>query len=230
MKNVFKYLALLLLLGMAAGPLKAQDVKESEAYQNEVLVYQMGLRYADVDIARNALYKMMAIDRRDASLLDSLAYLYYDYQKHTSCILVCLDMLKINSNHLPALEMSAISYENLGLKDKALESYESLYLKESNVYTLYKMAVLQLDLDRLGESKTNVDILLQNDKIQDAKIAMNTDKGPKEILLKAAVLNLKGLIESNQDQKEAARASFNEALSLEPTFTLAKNNLDSLEK
>lgn len=225
-----KCLTLSALILVGTLNLNAQEVKESAAYQNEKLVYQMGLRYGDINIARNALYNMMALDRKDVSLLDSLAYLYYDYQKHTSCILVCLDLLKLNPNHLPALEMSAISYENLGLKDKALASYESLYLKESSIYTLYKVAVLQLDLDRLGESKTNVDILLKNDGIDEAKIAMNTQQGPKEISLKAAVFNLKGLIEIDQDQKEAAKASFNEAISLEPDFTMAKNNLAGLDQ
>jgi len=210
-----KCLGLSLLVAVGALQLNAQDIKESEAYQNEKLVYQMGLRYGDINIARSALYNMMAIDRKDVSLLDSLAYLYYDYQKHTSCILVCLDLLKLNSNHLPAIEMSAISYENLGLKDKALESYESLYLKKTNIYTLYKVAVLQLDLDRLGESKTNVDILLKKEEINDAKIAINTQLGPQDISLKAAVLNLKGLIEVEQDQKEQKKRKVNKKSSKE---------------
>ena len=126
--------------------------------------------------------------------------------------------------------MSDISYENLGLKDKALESYESLNLKQGNIYTLYKIAVLQLDLQRFVECKTNVDILLANEEAQTAKLAMNTEQGPREILLKAAVYNLKGLLEGTQDQKDAAKASFNEAIKLEPDFTMAKHNLADLDK
>jgi Flp pilus assembly protein TadD len=46
----------------------------------------------------------------------------------------------------------------------------------------------------------------------------------------AAVYNLKGLIESSQENKEEARTSFQEALALEPDFAVAKNNLEDLDK
>ena len=74
--------------------LQAQDIKSSEAYQTQKSVYSLGIKYGDVNAARNALFSLIAMDPNDNSLLDSLAYLYFDYQRHTSCILVCLDILK----------------------------------------------------------------------------------------------------------------------------------------
>lgn len=230
MRGIVKCIVLLPLCCLLSNKALAQDVKETPAYKNEKAVYEMGLKFGDVNIARSALYNLMVLDPKDISLLDSLAFMYYDYQRYTSCILVCLDLLKRNPNHLPALEMSAISYENLGLKDKALENYESIYLKENSMFTLYKVAALQLELSRYVESMTNVDILLKNKETQDAKISMNTNEGPQEISMRAAIFNLKGLIESQQNNKEAAKASFNEALSLQPDFALAKNNLQDLDK
>lgn len=221
---------LFMLLSVSTMAQETKDVKESPMYQIENIKYQLGLKYGDVNVARNAIYGMLVMDPQNLSLLDSLAYLYFDYQRHTSCILVCMDLLKINPDHLAALEMSAISYENLGLKDKALDNYESIYLKQNNVFTLYKIASLQLDLGRYVESMTNVDIMLKNKEVQEAKITINTNQGTQDIALTAAVYNLKGLIESSQDQKEAAKVSFNEALSIEPEFILAKNNLAELDK
>jgi len=233
MKKDVKGLLLVMLftmLSFSAQAQETQDVKESPMYKLENIKYQLGLKYGDANVARSALYSMLVMDPQNLSLLDSLAYLYYDYQRYTSCILVCMDLLKINPNHLPALEMSAISYESLGLKDKALENFESIYLKQSNIYTLYKVAALQLDLGRYLESMTNVDILLKNEEIKESKMTINTDQGTQEIAFTAAVYNLKGLIESNQEQKEAAKASFNQALSIEPGFALAKSNLAELDK
>ncbi len=225
-----KLLIITLLLFSATGSLTAQDVKESPEYKREKQVYNQGLKYGDVNVARNALYNLMALDPQDISLLDSLAFLYFDYQRHTSCILVCLDLLSINPDNLAALEMSAISYENLGLKDKALERYESIYLKRNNVFTLYKVAALQFELDRLVESMTNVSILLEHQDSKDAKITLSSQQGgAQEIQILAAVYNLKGLIEKQQDKKDAARVSFNEALAIAPDFSLAKTNLESLE-
>ncbi len=230
MKKLFTTVALCGLCICLGTTVLGQDVKTSDTYKMQKDVYNLGIKYGDVNAARNALFTLIALDPNDYSLLDSLAYLYFDYQRHTSVILVCRDILSRDPNNLAAIEMSAISFENLSLKDKALEQYESLNLKNDNIYTLYKIAVLQLDLGRYVESNTNIGILLKNEEAQTAKIDMNTEQGPKEIQLKAAVYNLKGLLEDRQGQKEAAKASFNEALKLEPDFTMAKNNLEDLDK
>jgi len=230
MKPNLKPLLILLLFLTISWSASAQDVKESATYHQEKAVYQLGSKYADVNIAKIAIYNLMAMDPNDASLLDSLAYMYYDYQQYTSCLLVCLDIIKKNPDHIPALEMSAVAYENLGLKDKALSAYESIYLKTNSVFTLYKVAILQLDLNRQGESITNVGILIEKEETKEAKASINTPNGTQQISLLAAVYNLKGLIESSQDNKELARTSFQEALALEPDFVMAKNNLADLDK
>ena len=207
-----------------------QDIKESPSYLQQKAVYNLATKYADVSAARNSLYNMIAIDPNDASLLDSLAFMYYEYQQFTSCLLVCLDILKKNPDNMPALEMSAVAYDNLGLKDKALTSYESIYLRNNSVYTLYRIAALQLDLNRHTESMTNVNILLEKNETKEIKIPINTQQGTRQISLEAAVYNLKGLIEADQGNKESARASYQQALVLEPDFALAKNNLEQLDQ
>lgn len=217
-----------LIVIVTLSTMQAQDVKESQTYQEQKKVYELGKKYGDVTISRNALYNLMAQDPSDASLLDSLAYMYYEYQQYTSCLLVCLDILKITPDHMAALEMSAVSYENIGLKDKALTAYESIYLRNSSIYTLYRIAVLQYDLDRPGESSTNIKILLEKEETKSAKIAMNTDQGTQQISLEAAVYNLKGLLETSQGQTESAKESYQQAIAIEPSFTLAKTNLEKL--
>jgi len=224
-----KYLLFILVAGISLTAAQAQDAKSKPAYQEQKSIYELGKKYGDVTIARNALYNLIAQDPGDASLLDSLAYMYYEYQQYTSCLLVCIDILKINPDHMAALEMSAVAYENIGLKDKALAAHESVYLKNSSIYTLYRIAVLQYDLDRPTESITNVNILLEKEETKTAKVGMSTDQGNKQISLEAAVYNLKGLIESSQGQTESAKASYQQALTIEPTFTLAQKNLEELE-
>ena len=163
MSHSSKYLLIFILVIISFSNSWAQDAKTSPAYQQQKTVYELGKKYGDVTTSRNALYNLVALDPSDASLLDSLAYMYYEYQQYTSCLLVCLDILKINPDHLAALEMSAVSYENIGLKDKALTAYESIYLRNNSIYTLYRIAVLQYDLDRPGESITNIKILLEKE-------------------------------------------------------------------
>ena len=230
MKSHSKPLLTLLLFLASGWNIIAQDAKESASYIQEKSVYNLGLKYADINIARNAIYNLIAMDPTDRSLLDSLAYMYYEYQQYTSCLLVSLDILKGNPDHMAALEMSGFSYEQLGLKDKALVAYESIYLRNNSVYTLYKVAVLQLDLGRHGESMTNAGILLEKEETKETKVSFTTESGQQQISLEAAVYNLKGLIESSQEDKEAARVSFTEALRVEPEFAMAKTNLADLDK
>ncbi len=230
MKFLSRVLLLLLISLVYSNYANSQDIKESPSYKQHKAAYDQAIKYADVSVARNSLYNLIALDPGDESLVDSLAYMYYEYQQFTSCLLVCLDLLKRNPENLPALEMSAVSYEKLGLKDKALTSYESIYLRNNSIYTLYRMAILQLDLGRHTESMTNVNILLEKAETKEAKVSMSTDQGTRQISLEAAVYNLKGLIDAAQDNKEAARTSYQQAISLEPEFTVAKNNLAELDK
>ena len=90
MKKLIVNAALCGVIALMSLGTQAQDVKSSEAYQTQKNVYNLGIKYGDVNAARNALFGLIAMDPNDNSLLDSLAYLYFDYQRHTSCILVWL--------------------------------------------------------------------------------------------------------------------------------------------
>lgn len=204
--------------------------KTSEAYKQQLAVYQNALKYNDVSVAKNALYNMMAIDPSNASILDSLAYFYYDYQQFASSLLVARDILTINPNHLPALEIQAVSYEKLGLYDQALAAYESLYLKRNNPFTLYKVGMLQFDLKRHNESKTSLDILLGDKEVDSLKVVLNEQGAnqQKEIPMKAALHNFQGLNHLELGNKEAAKQNFEAALKLAPDYKMAKDNLGKI--
>lgn len=229
MKNTTFFLSsLFLMLGLAFHSF-GQQAEESEAYKTQLRVYQNALKYSDIAVAKNALYNMMAIAPSNVSLLDSLAYLYFDYQQYASSLLVSRDILARNPNNLPALEISAISYENLGVYQQALAAYESLYLKLDNPYTLYKIATLQFDLGRHTESKTSIDILLKNTDIDSLNVTLNEPNNQqKQIPMRAVLLAIQGLNNVELNDKEAAKLNFQEALKLAPDYTMAKENLEKL--
>lgn len=230
MKNKINFISCILIAFVfATTTAVAQDAasKESETYKQQVAVYQNALKFNDVSVAKNAIYNMMAINPSDASLLDSLAYFYFDYQQYPSSLLVARDILAKNSNHLPALEIQAVSFEKLGLYEKALSAYESLYLKRNNPYTLYKIGILQFDLKRHTESKTSLEILLADKAVDELNVVL-TEQGAqeqKEIPMKAALHNFQGLNNLELGDKEAAKANFEAALQLAPDYKMAKDNL-----
>lgn len=207
----------------------AQNVKDSNEYKRALTVYLNAVKYNDIAVAKTALYDLIAIDPADISLKDSLSFYYFDYQQYPSAILVAKDILKKKPDHLAAVEICALSFENLGLLDKAVEYYETLYLKTNDIYNLYKVAYMQYNLKRYKECDTSIDILLSNKQAEEVKMIFTTSENKQqEVSMKAAVLNIKGLISKDLGDKVAAKKHFEDALKLAPEFALAKENLKEL--
>lgn len=192
--------------------------------------YAIAQRWGDFNAAKDALYDLIAEFPSNDSLIFALAYAYYENQNYTNCAVVCNDLLARNSKNAAALELSAFSYDNLNIKERALQSYESLFLITSSNSHLYKMASLQYDLKRYGESLTNADILLSKPAADTLKVVFTDAKNvQKEHPLKAALLNLKGLTYKAQGDVANARKSFEAALKIDPTFEAVKQNLATLK-
>jgi len=192
--------------------------------------YSIAQRWGDYDVAKDALYDLIIEYPGNDSIIFTLAYFYYENQKYPSSAMICKDLLTRDSKNVPALELAGMSYENLNIKDRALQSYESLFLLTNNNSTLYKMASLQYDLKRYKESLTNADILLGKPEADSLKVIFNDAKDlPKEYSIRAALLNLKGLVYKAQEDKVNARKSFEESLKVAPDFDAAKKNLASLK-
>lgn len=192
--------------------------------------YQVAAQWGDTEIAKDALYDLIIENQGNDSLIYELAYHYYSNQKYPSAVLVSQELLKRNPKNPAALEMSAVGYENLGVFDRALQSYESLYLLQNNSTVLYKMAFLQLRLKRYKESVTSADILLADKAIDSLKVSYTgTDNQSKEFPMRAAVLNLKGMILQEQGDKVAAKTFFQQSLAIAADFPPAKENLTKLK-
>jgi len=84
---------------------------------------------------------------------------------------------------------------------------------------------LQYSLKRYAEALNSLTMLIKNTKV-DEKIGFSiSDTETQQVDMKAAALNLRGLVYLDQNSKTEAKASFNEALAIDPNFTQAKENL-----
>ena len=223
-----------LVLGMlvCATGIRAQmdSVRYAQEYGRQVLIYQAAQAFADPEMEKNALYNLLSLNPNDGNVLRSLAMLYYNNGRFTSSALVGMDFLKKYPGDSTALEVCALSYEQLRLYDRAVEYYEQLYLIKDDIYLLYQVAYLQYNLKRYNEAKTNIGIL--EGKVTDAdKISLTkTDNQAQEVPMKAALKNLMGLVVLGEDNKEAAKGHFNEALKIAPDFEAAKLSLEGIDK
>ena len=117
---------------------------------------KQALVYGDQSVATNTMYNIIAIEGDKSAYKDSLAYLYFNRQSYLSCYLSVTDALKNKPNNVEMLEMSAFSLESLGAKEKALEAYQNLLSKTNNNFHAYKVAILQLELNKFEEADVSI--------------------------------------------------------------------------
>jgi predicted Zn-dependent protease len=188
--------------------------------------YSVAARWNDPEVAKDALYDVIIENPGNDSLIFTLAYFYYDQEKYASSYLISNDLLQRSPKNPSYLEMAATSAQQLGVNDKALLNYESLYLINNNVKTLYQIAFLQYQLKRFAEATNSINMLIARPEVATEKVVFNDAKGnPKEYSMKVSILNLKGLVALDQNDKPGAKKAFTDALALAPDFVPAKENM-----
>lgn len=231
-KSIIKSLTVVVLLWVNSLAASAQDAKNDSLsfaqieFSKYAGIYQLANQFNDPEVARMALYEMLMYAENQSALLDSLALNYYSNNKVLSSVLVSLENLKINPNNIIALEISAISFQQLGLLDKSLENYEKLYLKNNSSLTLYQMAFLQAKLKKYTEASATIEILMLESDIDETILNFTkVDKSSQDVTMRAALLNLKGIIAKENGDVESAKKLFLEAIQASPGFELAQLNL-----
>ncbi len=230
-----KRVLIMLLLVLCASPIIAQTATDSIPRLDQKTrralnaldqgAYQLALRYADPLIARANLYELMLRNPEDLRYPELLAGLYFENNLFTSAALVAMDILSVNDKSVGALEIAAYSLEQVGAIDRALPHFESLYLLSGDNFSLYKSGFIQYSLKRYDEALNSANMLIKNAKA-DEKIGFNTSENvTQEVSMKAAALNLKGMIYLDQGSKIEAKTAFEEAIQLDSTYELAKENL-----
>jgi tetratricopeptide (TPR) repeat protein len=191
---------------------------------------KQALNYGDKAVAATSMYNIIALEGPQSSYKDSLAYLYFNARNHVSCFLVVNDILKSKPDNIELLEMKAISLESMGVNEKASEAYNDLLLKTSNNYYAYKLAGLQLALNKFDEALVSVK---KADELPDAgtiKVTFQVNKNYNQnVDLKAAIAYLEGIISLNLEKNKEAKTSFERAVKLFPDFVLAKSKLTTLD-
>ena len=192
-------------------------------------IYKKAKSYNDPSVAINSLYKMIAIQPENVLLKDSLMREYLTISQWAPSYMISREILALQPNNLFALEVSCISLQNLGLKQQALNEYESLYLKSDRIDVLYTISFLQFELKNFTESLTNLDILINNSETEGMSVSVSkSDNSVQEVLIRAQLNYLKGLIYLEQSKNEDAKKYFNIALTISPDFQNALDRLKSI--
>jgi tetratricopeptide (TPR) repeat protein len=199
--------------------------------ESDQKIYQLALRYNDLVAARIKLLELIERNPNNARYPELLASLYYDSNLFGSAAIAALDLLELNDRSTVGLEIAAYSLEQLGALDRALPQFERLYLLTDDIFSLYKTAYLQYSLKRYEEALNSINMLVKNNKSTEQKLGFpKEDNTNQEVSVKAAALNLKGMVYMDQNSKAEATTAFEQALELDPEFILAKQNLADSKK
>jgi predicted Zn-dependent protease len=221
-KSLFTLVLSVLLM---TATVHAQDA----AFETQMKVYSSALKYYDLQVAATALYNAMALkpDRKD--LRDSLALIYFAGERYGQSYTLGEEILKDNPKRNDILEMVAVSKQSLGLVKEALADYETLYNGEKQLFYLYQIATLQYQLKRYGECVASLDQIINNEASAKQNVSIrNSNNSSQSVPMKAAALNVKGIVALDLNKDADAKALFNQAVQLFPDFALAKGNLAAL--
>ncbi|WP_113922838.1 tetratricopeptide repeat protein [Cognataquiflexum aquatile] len=223
------------MLVMVTSVLAQDKPVETETNQkrNEIdkKIYQLALRYNDLAVARTKLFELIERNPTNITYPETLTSLYFEAGQYTSAAVSALDILEMNDKSLVALEVAANSLEQLGALDKALPNFERHYLLTNNLFSLYKTAYMQYSLNRQDEALNSINMLVKAPKASEEKVGFpKADNTTQEVTLKAAALNLKGMVYMYQKNKAEAIAALNQALEVQPDFELAIENLKEANK
>jgi predicted Zn-dependent protease len=193
-------------------------------------IYQLAMRYNDLPAARVKLMELIERNPNNNRYAELLATLYFDDGQFASAAVAAIDLLERNDQNPTGLEIAAYALEQLGAMDRALPNFERHYLITGTLFSLYKSAYLQFSLNKEEEAMNSVNMIIKDRKSTDELIGFPIENNDtQEVSLKAAALNLKGMIYMGQQNKAEAIEALNEALSLAPDFQVAQENLKAAQ-
>jgi tetratricopeptide (TPR) repeat protein len=230
MRNLFILLFSLSVFSVYAQTKPTAPAK-STGSDYELEIYKKALSFVDYEVAKEALYRMIVSNPDSIKYLDSLVTLYFSIGAMPQTILSGTEYLKRDSANMNVLEMVALANSQLKKYKETVDIYEKMYLKTGKIYYAYQLAVNQYMLKRIGECNQMLDIIIKDPKSDQETVGITGDDGKmQQVPLKAAAMNLRGVIFQELSMSDKAKENFEGALKVMPEFALAKGNLDSVNK
>jgi len=221
---------LIILLALTVNLSFGQKIYKKDLLNLHKKSYKMAIQNYDLEAAKNSVYQILAIEGEQSTYQDSLAYIYFNLKNFGSYIVVA-DKILAKSEKMDLLERKAIALENLGAIKEAVAVYEKVFAKKKIPIVAYKLGKLQHQLKRSAEAFATLRSM-ENEKFDTQAYLPFPDakKGQQQsVPLKAAYMNLLGMVSYDLHSYEMAIKYFNEALKVYPDFFVAKQNKSAIE-
>jgi len=193
-------------------------------------VYRNAERIGDPEVAKNALYQIIAKTGNCPACYDTLAHIYYVTGAYAQSS-AAAELAGSDKGNKPLLELKAYSSRNSGDLKSALGFFERLEKEYPGPEYAYQQAAIQFNMERYGECIMTCSGIINDSSSTGKKIVITYESGKaQEVSYEAAAYNLRGVAFLTTKNKTKATSDFENALKLEPEFVLAKNNLENTNK
>ena len=203
----------------------------SEGIRIEKEVLNSARKIGDPGVAVGSLYRLIALEGKNSTYKDTLAYIYFSSRKYAPAFMMTTEVLQRDPDNIEMLEMSGMSLDALGALDKAAEVYTTLLEKSDTNFYAYTLANIYFKMKKYEDAYK---VIQQSETLNDEgkiKITFTINQNhTQQVELIAAIPYLKGLIEIQLEKNEEAKLSFAKAVKIEPDFVLAQENFEAVEK
>lgn len=196
-------------------------------------VYRMAIQRGDYSSASTALLYWMDARRDRKDLLDTLALLYVNLNLIPQAAAVAEERLAQDGSNMPLRELLAQCYERLGRFDEARKEYSTLFDKLKKSLFLYKIATLYYFTRQEAECIKALEQIERLPSAGSETVVLtyeNPEDGQQTLPVLAAALNMRGAMELEKGQTDSAVRYFEQALSVNPDFIMARKNLEKARK
>ncbi|MGJ8551052.1 hypothetical protein [Winogradskyella wichelsiae] len=221
-----KTITIAILMLFSAGIFAQTNAGLKEHYQ---AYYKQMKKQGDTQGVINAMTHLNILEP-SVERTDTLAYIYLSERQYMQA----LNTIGVDKNATDSdmnVEVKALALKNLNQPKMALEHFEVLNKRDPNVYLAYEMAEMKIQTNDLAGAKLNLSYALDN-VTDDMKRAFYEKQKPYETSMKAAIMYLKGLLTFSENKTaniDAALKFMNDALAIDPNFSLAKISREALE-
>lgn len=195
-------------------------------------IYKHALENSDLEAATIAVYQIIALQPEKDSWQDTLCLLYHGRGYYLQSAKIAQRILEKKPESLAFREVLAQAFENTGNYLEALRQYDKLVKADSNAVFMYKTALMQYLLRYYNDCEITINNILKNSKTEGLSINTQVDQASselKQVPLRAAALNILGVVYMDMNKKEPAIDAFEKALELYPDYMLVKENLKKIK-
>lgn len=194
------------------------------------IAQKIAINLGDYNTAIVFAYQNLADDPTNLDKTFDLARLYYMAQNHQLSLNVCASILNQDSINLKTMELAAMNFKGLKDNKSAAGMYSLMAKRLNNPKYLYQAAVAQFENKDYDACLNTLNAIISSKKTSEISIEMSRYNAAKqlvkeEINIVAAAHNIAGYIALQGKDPKNARVHFTKALTIEPSFVLAENNL-----